>query len=356
MNLSGLIAVDVTQNAHFAADTFRAEFATSAMTPGYGPEYWSRSDYDRLELAAWLDGDAGLARSPLITGQVDEVEIDPTRRRLTLSGRDLSAALIDAKTSEKFQNLRPHEIARTLAARRGLDSDVTATKDSAGKFYEIDHAALTREQSEWDLLSYLAEREGFDLWVRGETLFFHPPAPESQSPYEILWRDDPAGGPPVATCTGLTLSRSQTLARDVEVTVRSWNQASETSFSVTYRSVKKGRSEPLTAPSQSYSYAVANLTREQALKYAQTMAVKITRHERVISCELPGDLELDARSVVRLAGTGTDFDQIYYPESVTRRIAFEEGFTMSLRAKNHSPRDTVLIWLTRQCIWAILRG
>ena len=340
MNLSGLISVEVTQNAHFAADTFRAEFASTAMTPGYGPEYWSRSDYDRVELTAWLDTDGNFTRSPLITGQVDEVDYQPASRRLTLSGRDLSAALIDSKTSEKFQNLRPHEIAQKLALRRGLDSDVTATKDTAGKFYEIDHAALTREQSEWDLLSYLAEREGFDLWVRGTTLYFQPPVPESQDAYALTWQE---GDVPVSNCTSLSLSRSQTLAKDVEVTVRSWNQSSETTFSVTYRSVKQGRSEALTTPSQSYSYAVPNLTREQALKYAQTMATKITRHERLISAELPGDSELDCRSLVRLSGTGTDFDQLYYPESVTRRLAFEEGYSMSLRAKNHSPRDTVLL-------------
>ena len=341
MNLTGLIAVDVTQNAHFAADTFRAEFASTAMTQGYGPEYWSRSDYDRIELTAWLEDENGLTRSPLITGQVDEVDYDPTRRRLALSGRDLSAALIDAKTTEKFQNLRPHEIVQQLALRRGLDSEVTATKDAAGKFYEIDHASLTREQSEWDLLSYLAEREGFDLWVRGTTLYFQPPVLESEPAYKLTWQEQ--DGSPVGNCTGLTLSRSQTLAKDVEVTVRSWNQSQEQAFSVTYRSEKQGRSEPLTTPSQAYSYAVPNLTREQALKYAQTMAAKVTKHERLISAELPGDSILDCRSLVRLSGTGTDFDQLYYPESVTRRLAFEEGYSMSLRAKNHSPRDVTLL-------------
>ena len=73
------------------------------------------------------------------------------------------------------------------------------------------------------------------------------------------------------------------------------------------------------------------------------MADKITRHERLLSAELPGDLELDSRSLVRLSGTGTSWDQAYYPESVTRRLSFEGGFTMSLRAKNHSPHDEVLL-------------
>lgn len=329
------MAAEVTNNAHFAADTWRAEFAATAMPAAYGPAYWAAADYDRVELAFGFDDDL----APVITGQVDSVEYDPTARRLTLSGRDLSAPLIDARTTEKFQNLKSHEIAQQIALRHGLDSSVDATTAVAGRYYQIDHATLTRETSEWDLLAYLAEREGFDVWVRGETLYFQPPVSETQEPYVLLW-SDPGQGSPVSNCERLQLSRSQTLAKDVVVQVRSWNQAQEKAFTVTYRSSKKGRKPPKDeADAQVYSYTVPNLTREQALKYAQTAAVRITRHERLITAELPGDSLLDTRSLVQLVGTGTEFDQTYYPESVTRRISFEEGYTMQLRAKNHSPRD-----------------
>ena len=333
----------MTHNAHFAADTWRAEFASTAMG-AFGASYWGASEYDRVELYAWLDDGGALARFPMITGQVDEAEYDPTNRKLTLSGRDLSAALIDARTSEKFQNKKAHEIAQALALRHGLDSNVTPTATLAGRYYQIDHASLTREESEWDLLCYLAEREGFDVWVRGETLYFHPPVQETQPPYELTWAD-PGAGSPASNCKTLALSRSQTLARGVEVKVRSWNQGQEKAFTAVARRSRKGVaiSPADDTALQTYVYTVPNLTREQATKYAQTMADKITRHERLLSAELPGDLELDSRSLVRLSGTGTSWDQTYYPESVTRRLSFSDGFTMSLRAKNHSPHDEVLL-------------
>ena len=333
--------MDVTSNAHFAADTWRAEFASTALPPQFGPDYWAAAEYDRVEISAGFDD----ALAPLITGQVDDVEYDITARRLTLSGRDLSAPLIDARTTEKFQNLKSHEIAQRIALRHGLDSSVTATSELAGKYYQIDHAALTKEDSEWDLLCYLAEREGFDVWVRGETLFFQPPVAETQTPYLLLWSDTGSASP-ASNCERLNLSRSQTLAKDVIVKVKSWNQAQEKAFTVAYRASKKGRRKrkgDTDASVQTYSYTVPNLTREQALKYAETTAAKITRHERLLSAEMPGDSLLDTRSLVQLVGTGTDWDQTYYPESVTRRISYEEGYSMTLRAKNHSPQDTVTL-------------
>ena len=38
---------------------------------------------------------------------------------------------------------------------------------------------MTNEVSEWTLLTYLAQREGFDVYVEGRTLFFNPPADAS---------------------------------------------------------------------------------------------------------------------------------------------------------------------------------
>jgi hypothetical protein len=45
-----------------------------------------------------------------------------------------------------------------------------------GRYYEIDHARLTNDISQWTLLNYLAQEEGFDLNVTGSTLNFQPSA------------------------------------------------------------------------------------------------------------------------------------------------------------------------------------
>jgi len=39
---------------------------------------------------------------------------------------------------------------------------------------------------------------------------------------------------------------------------------------------------------------------------------------------------------IPVTGTNTVWDQTYFPESIQRRMNFEEGYRMSITAKNHS--------------------
>lgn len=334
-----VISLEVTNASHFTADTYRIELAVGGLPDSYGPAYWGESQDDRLSLGISLNGETP---TPLIIGQVDDVDWDLNGRVITLTGRDLSAGLIDTKTAEKFQNRTASEIARELALRHGLDSSVQATSTRAGTYYAIDHAVVTQEQTEWDLLTYLAEREGFDIWVSGETLHFQPPPALTGTPYTLLW-SEPGDGTFASNATSIHLRRSQTLARDVIVQVRSWNQKQQRAFTVTAKRSQVRKSQRRGGEAQIYSIVRPNLTRDQALQLANAMAEDITRHERVLSASLPGDGLLTTRGTVRLVGTGTDWDQIYYPETIARSLSKQEGYRMELRAKNHSPQDEVLL-------------
>ena len=109
-------------------------------------------------------------------------------RTVEIDGRDLTARLLDARTQETFSNQTASQIAETLAARHGLTPNVTATQTLAGRYYAADHDRLTlgqfsRATTEWDLLTFLAAREGFEAYVSGQTLTFAPcrqPAPPRQ--------------------------------------------------------------------------------------------------------------------------------------------------------------------------------
>jgi hypothetical protein len=144
-----VISVEVTNASHFTADSYRVELAVGGLPAMFNPAYWSTSANDQVSVGVSLNGETP---TPLILGQVDDIDYDLCQRTLTLTGRDLSAAFIDNKTAEKFQNQTSSQIAQTLAIRRGLDSNVTATTTLAGDYYEIDHTVLTQEQTEWDLL------------------------------------------------------------------------------------------------------------------------------------------------------------------------------------------------------------
>jgi phage protein D len=338
VTLTGVLSVEVTNASHFTSDTYRVDLAVEGLPPAFGPAYWSASVDDQVAISVIIDE---APPHQLIVGQVDDIAYDPNRRSLTLSGRDLSAGLIDTKTAEKFQNLTSSEIAQALALRHGLDSSVTATDTLAGTYYEIDHSVLTQEQTEWDLLIYLAQNEGFDAWVSGTTLFFQPPPVKSGTPYVLLW-SDPGGGPPASNALDIKLHRSETLARDIDVVVRSWNQKQQKQFSVHARRTGANSSRR-GGKGQIYSFNRPNLSRDQAQQLAQNILEDLSRHEKVITASLPADNLLTTLAMVQLVGTGTQWDQLYYPDTVTRRLSFTDGYRMDLRAKNHSTESTVTV-------------
>lgn len=340
--LNGSVALsaysaEITNNSHFTSDTFRVECALSAMPAAYGKAYWADSVNDRVKVS--IGTGTGTA-VPFIIGQIDNAEMNPITKVLTLTGRDLSALFIDAKTTEKFQNQTSSQIAATLAARHGLQANIAQTKTKVGTFYTIDQVNLTREQSEWDLLIFLAQHEGFDLWVSGNTLNFQPSLDlDKVSPYLMIYSDSPSK---YASVTDLKLQRSQTLARDIIVIVRSWNQTQETAFSVTYKRAQAQKGQRAGGQAQTYTFTVPNLDHQGALNYAMRKAEQISRHERVISAEMAGDDTLTIRTPIQLVGTGTSFDQKYYPDTITRRISADR-FGMTARAKNHSTQSTTIL-------------
>ena len=60
----------------------------------------------------------------------------------------------------------------------------------------------------------------------------------------------------------------------------------------------------------------------------------LSRHERVITVTMPGEVDLAPRSLVLLQGTGTDFDQTYAIDEITRRVSARDGFMQTVRAVN----------------------
>lgn len=230
----GAIEAEVRSNNHYAADRFRVAVALGS-TPAAA---WAASDDILAEVQVSLDG--GLGWTSLVRGAVDTVEIDPLAKVVWLAGRDLAAALIEARTQETFANQTSSEIAALLAARHNLSADVQPTTTLVGRYWQMEHDRITLDQfgratTEWDLLVTLAQHEGFDVWVTGTTLHFRAPM-EGGAPAHVLRPAATAGGP--ANLTGLRLERALTLARDIEVVVKSWNARHQAAFVQTARALR----------------------------------------------------------------------------------------------------------------------
>jgi phage protein D len=334
--LPGAVSADVTQNSHYQPDTWRAEFALYA--PGAPSLEWWGGDALKgalFDVQASIDGGQGW--TSLIIGEADEIEIDPVWGSVRAKGKDLTQRLVAAKTQEAFANQTASEIATTLAGRHGLTAQVTATTTLVKRFYAVDHDQITHDQfsrvrTEWDLLTELARDEGFDVFVSGTKLYFQPGVTLPGSPYTV--RFDPASR--ALGATRLVLRRSLTLAKDVQVVVRSWRSREGRSFQ---RGSPSGSTtgQPKDGVTR-YVYTRPNLTEDQAQKLADQYREQITRHERTGTIECPVELAVSPRDVIQLEGVGTGWEaQPYYVGEVTRHIG-QDGTEQTIAIKNHGPQ------------------
>ncbi len=318
--LPNLLDADIVANAHFAAARFRIRLAAD---PATAAGLLAAGTVLDIQLAS------GGAPVSILQGEADTLSIDVINQTLEIDGRDLTARLLDARTQETFSNQTASEIARTLAARHALAADVTATTTLAGRYYEDEHDRITlgqfaRATTEWDLLTFLAAREGFDVYVSGQTLTFAPPAATAAALTLTPGQ-----------CISLQLDRALTLARDIEVTVKSWNTRQQAAYTQTARSPARGGKSG--GSPQRIVVVRPNLAPDDARQLAQRILADLSAHERVVHAELPGELTLSPRSRIRLAGTGTDFDQLYVVAELDRQFHAEHGFTERLRLKNTAP-------------------
>lgn len=347
VRLDAWINWEVENNTFYEADTFRVTFALSALPATYGDAWWASQPEIFIEIFAGFpagpDNYGVKDLQSLTYGRVDNIDYDPVARTLAVSGRDMTAAMIDAKTTETFQNLTSSKIATMIAGRHGLTPVVTVTPKLTGKYYAVDAVRVNQQRSEWDLLTALADEEEFVVYVKRKELHFEPAPPTSAAPYLLKW-EPPTDQNGVFAFNGknISFSRALTLARGVVVTVQSVSPKTGKSVKVTFpaksASVKPGQS---VAQAQQYSYTFAHLTYEKALQKAQQLHADISQHEVKMSATLPGDNLLLVTSLISVVGTGTAFDQNYFPESIIREMGITQGYTMTVKAKNHSPLSVV---------------
>jgi len=345
IRLDGWIKWEVDNNVAYEADTFRVEFALSSLPDAFNDYWWSTQQEIFIEIFAGFPNDPDNFRQAELQsftyGRVDDIDFDPVARTMTVSGRDLTAAMIDAKTSETFQNLKSSDIATQIALRHGLTPVVTATQKFTGKYYNIDQTRSNQQRSEWDLLTALAGEEQFLVYVKGRELHFEPAPAVDADPYVLKW-EKASDSPFAFNGKSIHFSRSLNLARGVVVTVQSISPKTGKKVKVIFpakaASIKPGQSK---ANAQQYSFTFAHLTYEKALQKAQQLHADISQHEVRLDASLPADNVLQVNNLIKVIGTGTSFDQIYYPESIKREMDISTGYSMHIHAKNHSPQSVV---------------
>jgi phage protein D len=330
--LTGAIQADVLSNNYYAADRFSVAAALGA-DPSAGAAFWASASDIQIDVQFSLDG--GASFTSLVQGAVDNININVALGLVHFDGRDLAAALIEARTQETFANRTASEIASLLAQRHNLAPRVSPTTTPVGRYYQGEHNSTTLNQfsratTEWDLLAFLAQQEGFDLFVQGQALYFQPAARSANVALALSARD----------VRELRLSRSLTLARNIEVVVKSWNSRQNAAFSQQVSVHGAGSDERAATSPQRYVFVRPNLTPDDALKLAQHKIAELARHERTVSISMPGELALTPRSLLAIRGTSTEFDQTYHIDVIERRFRQNSGLIQHVLAHNSSPRSS----------------
>lgn len=349
------VMAEVTTTTYYQADTFRIDFPIHGQLDPLGLPYFSAATVFVTKIFVGFPTDPDNFTEAdldlLIVGDADEIDIDPLTFTVTISGRDLTSRFIDHKTTQKFANKTASQIAILIANNRGLNPVVTPTTVPVGVYYAYDQALLTSEVPEWDLLTFLAQQEDFIVFVQGENLVFEPRPTEQKDPYVLQYQApvDATNQPVSFNGMGIRFIRSTTITQDAIVRVRvPFNAKTKKAFTVQAKATHRARVDIKGLPNptekaQTYSYIIPGISKEQATQRAQQLLKDITIHEIKLEASLPGDNLLKKDSVIKVQGTNSAFDQVYFADNVKRTISIEEGYTMEVSAKNHSVDSQVTL-------------
>lgn len=247
-------------------------------------------------------------------------ELDSEQTLVVVSGLDNSFKLMRGVKSQVYKQATDSDVAKLVISRAGLTGQV----DNTSITYDMIQQSST---SDYQFLSRLAERNGYEFFVSGQNVYFRSP---------------PTAGAPVLTLTWgqnlLSLHKEDDLNDQTgTVTVRSWDHKTKKVLAGKADSVsiigsgqdggallKKALG---TAVEDNYFSEARSV--EQAR--AEANAIKNRSAMKLVSGEATciGTPEIRAGKFVQLAGLGKKLSHSYYITSA-RHCIDESGYLTTL--------------------------
>lgn len=336
---------ETSQSGILEAGTFRATVTAKADSWAW----WAQQTEILVDVYAGIPPDPQAYSTDdltqIFTARIDKLDLDVELQRVTLSGRDMTSLLTDNKTTQKWPNLTASQIAQDIATLWGFQSNIQATTGTVGNFYTQDHVKLAKAETYWDILTYLAQREGYQCFVLGRTLYFgNFGAAASLNPYLIEF--DGSGAYPISNALRLKFSHDLTLAQDIAVTVRSYHGAHGAVYKATATVDRPAKyiekDAALAQIIQHYDYTFPGLTQPECALKANTILHSLTEHELKMSANLPFDVILFPWVPVQVTGTGTRWDVTYTPQNIIRKFS-KDSISMTAECRTGIPNQTVVL-------------
>jgi phage protein D len=385
---------EVIQNNNHGTDTFQVELPLFDPKAPFDWKWWSDQTDIEIEVAVGFeqaDGSTGSWQS-LIVGPVDAIAMAPlsyghnqgggsshssnTRAAvgyggviqheggpahpegsvLTIRGRDYSGQLQDSQMSQQFtgNDLSAAQLIPQIVSRiPQLSVDVEEADDSIATVYNGQGGRLFLNRSPWDVITSLADHEGYQVRMKGRTVVVKPNGPpDTSNPYRVFYtpefRDpgNPDNYRPVqSNVITLRMSRALNIAKGVDVFVQAYDTATGQRPSRKVAKVRSSRRASRHAGNQAqspttYTFNRPGMSPAQAQRHAKARASQVAQFERNIEFQIAGDPTMSIGRAITLSGTGTAFDQTYFADQIDHRLSVEGGYAMEIRAKNQSPDTT----------------
>ena len=330
----------------YEAGTFRA----SINAPLDSWSWWSQQTEIVVDVYAGTPPDpltySASDLTHMMTVRCDQIELDPANQRVELSGRDLTGLLTDNKTTDKWPNSTASQIAALIAAKFNLQTNIQPTTGNVGSFYTTDHVKLARSDTYWNLLTYLAQRVGYQVFILGNTLYFGNFAAQfNTEPYLIQFQQSNTGYQS-SNAEHLEFSRDLTISNDISVVVRSYHGYRNAAYTGTATATKVNKKIELSAELaqgiQHYDFIIPNLTKAECELKATELLKSISQHELKLEARLPFDTILYPWVNVLVEGTATVWDTTYTPKRVSRSFS-KDHVSMEVRATAGIPVQTVTL-------------
>lgn len=277
---------------------------------------FSGLDWDLFRTGAKVEVAMGYEdrREPMIVGRTTSVrphfpsEEGPT---VDVSGYGLLHDMTRGTRSRSWDETTDSDVAREVASSYDFDElDVEETGVNHRKIIQDD-------ENDYRFLKALADRNGFELFARRDTLHFRAPKYGSDPTLTLRYGESIRSVSP-------EINDAEQVA---EVEVRHWDpkEKKEIVGSAERDGARTGK-EVLTVPVRS---------REEADRVAEAALDRISEGLVGGNGEIVGDPTLRAGETLRLEGLGSRFTGTYYVEGATHRMG-SSGYTTTFQLKERA--------------------
>jgi phage protein D len=308
-----------------------SRFELTMSTLGLGVPLWlPQSSPAPITVSISVSDADDDTNSCILEGLADSVAFDPINHVARIEGRDYSSVLVSSSFQGSYCNQTSSEIANQIANRHGFTPIITTTSMLVGSYQNNDHNqvllnAHSHVLSEWDLLSELATKEGFELFVTGTNLVFAPVA-SLQVNYVTLALSD---------IKSIRLHQECSLSGQNTVTVKSWNSwLGQALYYADGQTTDQSVTNPLALGCDAgieIALVKPNLTSQSVQKIAQDYAARLQQQSTSVEIVIPGEVSLQPFDIVSITGIGYGFESDYLVRTVRRQFSPTAGFVDFIR-------------------------